>query len=131
MSIISQIYQPAGDPILAAAQSTAWPGARRAPLRGRPHGRGCRGDSRCGDSGCVCAGSAGRGGAQVLPGGQAEAGQAPWMPKWMGLRWERFGKILEDGNEDFGRFLFGDMEYQKRMELQKIGKWRGYCNLIK
>jgi hypothetical protein len=49
----------------------------------------------------------------------------------MGLRWERFGKILEDGNEDFGRFLFGDMEYQKRMELQKIGKWRGYCNLIK
>lgn len=67
----------------------------------------------------------------MLPGGQAEAGQAPWMPKWMGLRWERFGKILEDGNEDFGRFLFGDMEYQKRMELQKIGKWRGYCNLIK
>ena len=45
-------------------------------------------------------------------------------------RWERFGEILEDGNEDFGRLLFGDMEYQKRMELQKIGKWRVYYNLI-
>lgn len=67
-----------GDPILAAAQSTAWPGARRTPLRGRPHGRGSRGDSGGGAS----AGSAGGGGAQVLPGSQAEAGQAP-MPKWM------------------------------------------------